>query len=88
MADTNGAKKRPDFFLCVAEVTDKEREARVKTYPQRIAAVWHGVKDGVEYYRCGRLRHNVLLTRNSQIVLFENTAQETVEEPEDDGTPF
>lgn len=89
MADSVNGKKAPDFFLCVADATDKEREKRIKVYPDRIAGVWHGVKDGKEYFQVGRLRHNVLLTRNSQIVLFENTEKAPAEPPEDDnGVPF
>ena len=67
MADTNGGKKAPDFFVCVAEVSDKERKDRAKSYPVRVAGAWARCKDGKEYIQFGRFKMNVLITRLSLI---------------------
>ena len=91
MSDSNGANKAPDFFVCIAEVSDKERKDRVKSYPVRVAGAWERVKDGKTYIQVGRFKLNALITRNTQIVLFENTAQEeddSLPSEHDDGAPF
>jgi hypothetical protein len=91
MADSNSTKKAPDFFVCIAEVTDADRKERRKSYPVRVAGAWERVKDGKTYIQFGRFKLNALITRNTQIVLFENTAQEEDESlptEHDDGVPF
>jgi hypothetical protein len=91
MSDSNGTKKAPDFFVCVAEVSDKDRKDRVKSYPVRVAGAWERVKDGKTYIQFGKFKMNVLITRNTQIVLFENTADEeddSLPDGSDDGIPF
>jgi len=90
MADSTNAKKAPDFFVCVAESSDADRRDRKKSYPVRVAGAWSRVKDGKEYIQVGRFKMNVLITRNTQIVLFENTEREEDDSlpDENDGSPF
>ncbi len=91
MSDSKGNKKAPDFFVCVAETSDKERKDKVKSYPVRVAGAWLRVKDGKEYIQFGRFKMNVLVTRNTQVVLFENTTNEeddSLPTEHDDGVPF
>jgi hypothetical protein len=77
---------KPNYFLCAEEVTDAERKERKKGYPVRVCSAWVGEKGQIN---CGRPKVNLVITRNTRLVLFENTAGEEDAEPgtSDDG-PF